>query len=249
MAGALLFDLDDTLVLEEPAAAAAFEATARAVPGIDAARLAADARLHARALWRAAPTHPYCLRIGLSSSEGMWCRFEGEVAEIRALRAWAPAYRRDAWARALLDQGIEDPALAADLGERFGAERRARHHTFADVPAVLGALDGPLALVTNGAACLQREKLAASGLAEHFDAVVVSGDLGAGKPETSVFLHALSLLGARDGVMIGDSLARDVDGALATGLRAVWVNRFGAGPGRDGVPEISSLAELPGLIP
>jgi putative hydrolase of the HAD superfamily len=114
---------------------------------------------------------------------------------------------------------------------------------------VLSALDGPLALVTNGAACLQREKLTASGLAEHFDAVVVSGDLGAGKPEPSVFLHALSLLGARDGVMIGDSLARDVDGALATGLRAVWVNRFDSGPGRAGVPEISSLAELPALIP
>jgi phosphoserine phosphatase len=248
MAGALLFDLDDTLVLEEPAAAAAFEATARTVPGVDAARLAADARSHARALWRAAPTYPYCRRIGLSSSEGLWCRFEGDVAEIRALRTWAPAYRRAAWARALLDQGVEDPALAAELGDRFGEERRARHHTFADVPAALDALDGPLALVTNGAVCLQNEKLAASGLAERFDAVVVSGDLGAGKPEASVFLHALSLLGARDGVMIGDSLDRDVDGALAVGLRAVWINRFGSGAGREGVSEIETLAGLPAVL-
>ena len=129
---ALLFDLDETLVLEEPAAVAAFEATARTATGIDAARLAVDARAHARALWYAAPTHPYCRRIGISSWEGLWCRFEGDDESIRALREWSPGYRRDAWARALADQGVDDPALAGELGERFGAERRARHHTFED---------------------------------------------------------------------------------------------------------------------
>jgi putative hydrolase of the HAD superfamily len=246
--GALLFDLDDTLVLEEPAAVAAFEATARSVEGIDAARLAVDVRAQARALWRAAPTHPYCVRVGISSSEGLWCRFEGEAADVRALREWAPAYRRSAWALALADQGVADPALAEQLGERFGTERRARHHTFADVPAVLAALDVPMAIVTNGAACLQREKLAASGLAGHFGAVVVSGDLGIGKPDVSVFRRALSLLGTDGGVMVGDSLDRDIEGALAAGLGAVWINRFGTGPGRDGVPEISTLAELPGAL-
>ncbi len=58
-----------------------------------------------------------------------------------------------------------------------------------------------MALITNGAACLQRDKLAASGLAHHFDAIVVSGDLGIGKPDASVFRHALALLGADHGVM------------------------------------------------
>jgi putative hydrolase of the HAD superfamily len=244
--GALLFDLDDTLVLEEPAAVAAFEATAATVPGVDAARLAVDARSHARALWYAAPTHPFCRSIGISSWEGLWCRFEGEGSDLAALRAWAPAYRRDAWASALAEQGIDDPALAAQLGERFTVERRARHHTFADVPAALDALAGrPLALVTNGASCLQREKLAASGLGPRFDAVVVSGDLGVRKPDPSVFRHALSLLGADDAVMIGDSLTSDIEGAHAAGLDAIWVNRFDqAGPCPDGVREIAGLAEL-----
>jgi putative hydrolase of the HAD superfamily len=247
--GAVLLDLDETLVLEEPAAVAAFEATARTAPGVDAARLAVDARGWARTLWYAAPTHPYCKRIGISSWEGLWCRFEGEAQDVCALRAWAPEYRRVAWARALAEQDVDDPRLAEELGERFGAERRARHHTFEDVAAALDALAGrPMALVTNGAACLQREKLAASGLAGRFDAVVVSADLGVGKPDPSVFRHALALLGARDGVMVGDSLERDIDGALAAGLGAVWINRFGHGPGRDGVPEIASLAELPALV-
>jgi putative hydrolase of the HAD superfamily len=243
---ALLFDLDDTLVLEEPAAVAAFEATARAVPGVDSARLAVTARSHARTLWYAAPTHPFCRAIGISSWEGLWCRFEGDGEELAALRAWAPAYRREAWAHALADQGIDDPALATELGERFAAERRARHHTFEDVPAALDALAGrPMALVTNGASCLQREKLAASGLGARFGAVVVSGDLGIGKPDGAIFQHALALLGADEGVMVGDSLDRDIDGALAAGLDAIWINRFAqAGPGRAGVREITSLAEL-----
>jgi putative hydrolase of the HAD superfamily len=246
--GALLFDLDDTLVHEEPATVATFAATAGTAAGVDAARLAVEARAHARALWRAAPTWPYCRRIGISSWEGLWCRFEGEAAELRALREWAPSYRREAWRLALAGQGVDDVALAEELGERFGTERRARHRTFEDVAAALGALGVPMAVVTNGASCLQREKLAASGLGRHFDAVVVSGDLGIGKPDASVFRHALSLLGADGGVMIGDSLDRDVDGALAAGLGAVWINRFGAGPGRDGVPEIASLAELPAVL-
>jgi putative hydrolase of the HAD superfamily len=245
---ALLFDLDDTLVLEEPAAVAAFEATARSAPGVDAARLALDVRTHARARWRAAPTHAYCARIGFASSEGLWSRFEGAGPEMRALREWAPEYRRGAWAGALAEQGVDDPELADELGERFGVERRARHHTFADVEAALDAIDRPIALVTNGASCLQREKLAASGLAARFGAVVVSGDLGVGKPDAPVFRRALDLLGARDAVMIGDSLARDVDGALAIGLGAIWINRFGAEGARDGVREIASLAELAGAL-
>jgi hypothetical protein len=47
---------------------------------LDPARLAQDARTRARELGRAAPTHPYCLRVGISSSEGLWCRFEGDDA-------------------------------------------------------------------------------------------------------------------------------------------------------------------------
>ena len=102
--------------------------------------------------------------------EGLWCRFEGDGDELAGLRRWAPEYRREAWRRALADQGVADDALAEELGERFGTERRARHEVFADVPAALAAAGVPLALVTNGASCLQREKLAGSGLADRFDA-------------------------------------------------------------------------------
>jgi FMN phosphatase YigB (HAD superfamily) len=61
---ALLFDLDDTLVIEEPAAAASFAATARAATAqhrVNPEALAASARERARELWYAAPTHEYCM--------------------------------------------------------------------------------------------------------------------------------------------------------------------------------------------
>jgi putative hydrolase of the HAD superfamily len=254
---ALLFDLDETLMVDEPAAAAALAATARLAAkrcNIDPETLASDARARARELWYAALAHSYCMRVGISSWEGLWCRFEGEHSDVRALREWSPTYRRDAWRLALADQGVDDARLAEELAERFIVERRARHEVFAEVPGALSCLaeSYSMALVTNGAACLQREKLAASGLSEHFEAVVVSADLGVAKPDPSVFEHALSELGASSeyAVMVGDSIPKDVDGALAAGLSAVWVNRSGssAAAARDDLTEISTLSDLPDLL-
>lgn len=171
MKRALLFDLDETLMVEEPAAEAAFLASALLAAvehGTDPEALAAGARARARELWYAAPTHEYCMRVGISSWEGLWCRFECEQPDVRALREWSPEYRREAWRLALVDQGVDDTQLAEDLAERFVTERRARHEVFADVAAALERLAGShsMALVTNGAACLQREPRSMESLGE-----------------------------------------------------------------------------------
>jgi putative hydrolase of the HAD superfamily len=255
---ALLFDLDETLMVEEPAAEAAFAATAKLGAShhhLDPEVLATAARSRARELWYAAPTHGYCMRVGISSWEGLWCRFEGEDPDTTTLRKWSPTYRREAWRLALADQGIDDARLAEELGERFGVERRARHEVFADVPDALAKLkeSHALALVTNGAACLQREKLAASGLSDQFGAVVVSADLGKAKPDAAVFERALSQLGIDGGraAMVGDSIPKDIDGALAAGLGAVWINRAGsrAPENRDDFVSIATLKDLPDALP
>ncbi len=255
----LLLDLDETLVVEEPAAVAAFAATARfaATRGqsdVDVESLAVAARSRARELWYAAPTHGYCMRVGISSWEGLWCRFEGDEPNVRSLREWSPTYRREAWRLALADQGVEEVGLAEELGQRFVTERRARQEVFADVPAALGELreSHALALVTNGASCLQREKLRASGLSDYFEVVVVSSEFGTAKPDASIFWHALELLGSdgESAVMVGDSLSRDVDGAIAAGLGGVWLNRLGGPPPEDrpDLVEIATLSDLPAAL-
>jgi putative hydrolase of the HAD superfamily len=254
---ALLFDLDDTLVVEEPAATASFAATAQAATidyQVDAESLALAARERARELWYATPAHPYCMRVGISSWEGLWCRFEGEEPEVQWLRKWSPRYRREVWNLALADQGVQDPMLAEELGEKYDIESRARHHRFADVLACLDELRNSytLALITNGASCLQREKLATAGLDEYFDVVVVSAEFGVAKPDPSIVKHVLSLLGPdpKHAVMIGDSLTRDIDGALAAGLRGVWVNRTGQPrlADRPDLVEVSTLTDLPAAL-
>lgn len=253
----VVFDLDETLIVEEPAAVAAFAATADFAAQqreLDAGELAIGARSRARELWHASDNHPFCDRIGVSSWEGLWCRFEGDAPELRLLREWAPWYRSEAWRVALADQGIDDSHLAQQLGDLFGIERRARHQVFSDSDDVLTELatSHRLALITNGAPCLQREKLAASGLGHHFELVVVSGEWGVAKPDPSIFAHALERLGAdpADAVMVGDSLVKDIDGAVGAGLSAVWVNRLRQPrpAERAGLLEIHALSELPAQL-
>lgn len=250
---AVIFDLDETLVVEEASVREAFEAAALTAVAegtdVDPAELAVAARVCARELWRGAPMREYCVRVALASWEGLWCEFDGNGEELRALRDWAPTYRREAWVRALAAQGVDDDALATRLGARFAKERRARHAVFKDAEPALVALHDThaLALLTNGPSDLQREKLAASGLGGYFDVVVASGDLGVGKPDIAVFRHVLERLGSPPlATMVGDNVERDIDGALAAGIGAVWINRDGrARPdGRGAMREISSLAEL-----
>ena len=80
--------------------------------------------------------------------------------------------------------------------------------------------------------------------------IVISGEIGIGKPDARPFELALEGLAvpARDAVMVGDSLERDVAGARRAGLRSVWLDRDGRGEPMDrSSPDarIRSLRELP----
>ena len=253
----VLFDLDDTLVAEESSAEAAFLATcehARRRYGVDPHALHRAVRERAREAWFAAPTSDYCRAVGVASWEGLWARFPGDDPNHEALRRWAPAYRREAWSRALEDFGVRDAPFAERLASIFPAERRARHIVFPDVEDTLAALHGAwrLAILTNGTPSLQREKIAGSGLAYYFDAITVSGEVGVGKPDSRVFAAALEAAGATPDrtIMVGDSLRRDVQGAQQAGLQAFWLNRTGRERELDVVPdaEMTTLSELPALL-
>lgn len=249
----ILFDLDDTLVVEGAAADAAFLATcerAHEKHGIDPEALHQAVRYHARQLWRASTTITYCRAIGISSWEGLWARFLGSDPNLKRLRTWASTYRREAWFRALADHGVSDLSFAEELSVIFPSERRARHTLFSDVADSLTHLRETyqLALVTNGAPDLQREKIQGANLARFFDTILISGEVGVGKPDCRIFGLALDALSASPSeiVMIGDSLTRDILGAQRAGLKGIWMNRSGSDATDQVTPDvqITNLSQL-----
>ena len=257
MVHALIFDLDDTLVLEEASAEAAFIETgglAQAKYGIDPHVLHTAVRKNCRDLWYGFSSHPYCKIVGISSWEGLWAEFTGPDPDLKALRDWAPTYRLESWRTALLSYGIDDCRLAAELAETFPRLRRKKHVVYPDTIPILRELSRnySLGLLTNGAPDLQRLKIEGSGLAGYFDRILISGDIGIGKPDRRIYERILEQLGARADttLMIGNNLTSDIRGAQDVGLRAVWLNRCSRSRDDRIIPdwEISSLNELPRIL-
>ena len=106
--------------------------------------------------------------------------------------------------------------------------------------------------MTNGTPDLQRAKLSASNLAPYFAAVVVSGEIGAGKPDPRPFAAALTALDIAPtrAVVVGDSPERDIAGARSAGLRAILIDRAGRVPvaAGDPTPVIRNLGQLAALL-
>ncbi|MCJ7736394.1 MAG: HAD-IA family hydrolase, partial [Anaerolineae bacterium] len=110
-----------------------------------------------------------------------------------------------------------------------------------------------LALITNGLATVQRSRLAMSGLADYFEAVIISEEIGVAKPDPRYFDVAFEQMGhpSKDTVLvIGDSLTSDMRGANLYGVDACWFNPEGrpCDPGIDIRYEISTLHDLLDLI-
>ena len=197
---AILFDLDDTLMAEMASELAAFRAAgelARQRHDVDPDALSRAAFRHAETLWHESGEHDYCRNIGFAPWEGLWSTFESDRPEMQRLRDWAPAYRHAVWARALAESGVEDDTLADEISERYRQERATRHELFPDTLPAIESLSGDfrLAILTNGAVDVQRRKLAGVGIESSFDAVVITGGLGVGKPDPHPFEVTLERLG------------------------------------------------------
>ncbi len=228
---AVIFDLDDTLVWDERISRRALLETAEEAArrcGVDAGRLAIAAKEAADKLWHAHAPVDRCNALGIVAFEGMWGHFHGEEDYLRHLREWLPQFRKLIWQQALAGDGVNNGRLAAELGELFARRRRELQNPLPGAEEVLHKLRAAgvrIGLLTNGAPDLQREKIEASGLGMFFDAAVVSGEIGTGKPEPEIFHHLLGKLGvaASESLMVGNSLARDIVGAKRAGLASCWI--------------------------
>jgi putative hydrolase of the HAD superfamily len=146
------------------------------------------------------------------------------------LRAWTQI-ATDALER----YGAPSPELGTAIAANFAARRRSVMDPFPETLACLAALRArglPLGLVTNGDAAEQRWKIERCALAPFFGAIVIEGEVGAGKPDAIVYEMALKTLGVEPGPdvwMVGDHLEFDVAGSQRVGLHGVWIDRVGGG--------------------
>jgi putative hydrolase of the HAD superfamily len=119
-----------------------------------------------------------------------------------------------------------------------------------DTVRALRAQGLKVGILTNGPSELQRRKLRRIGIESEVDAVAVSEEIGASKPDPEAYERAVAMLGleAAEVAMVGDHVVNDVAGALAAGLAAaVWVERR---PGElpEGAHLAQELAEVPRLL-
>jgi putative hydrolase of the HAD superfamily len=84
-------------------------------------------------------------------------------------------------------------------------------------------------VVSNNLLDEQRDKLRHCGLDTFVDALVVSEEAGVSKPDPAIFEIALGRLQSTpcEAVMVGDSWAADVIGALSADIRPIWFNPLG----------------------
>jgi putative hydrolase of the HAD superfamily len=111
-----------------------------------------------------------------------------------------------------------------------------------DALAELRARGWAVGVLTNGVSAFQRAKLRAHDLDALVDAVVVSDEAGAHKPDAAPFELAAERLPAASYVMVGDSYEADVEGARGVGWRGVHYAPDGDSP--DGEDALESFDDL-----
>jgi putative hydrolase of the HAD superfamily len=238
---AIILDLDDTLIVEQAAARRAIADALADAPGSSSTGPADNAGDDtggkddavvdtaigcARKHWHSSEYFETCRRLGIASWEGLWATFAGCHHSLDGLAEWAPEYRRRAWEDTLLTLGA-DPDLSREVSDRYIDAQRQGH------PPIPSALEAariatgtmPVGVLTNGPPDIQWLKLRQIGL-DLGDTVVISAEVGIGKPDPGAFALALDRLGTRaqDTVMIGDSWERDILGSIRVGMRAVWIS-------------------------
>jgi len=202
-----LSDLDDTLFDHTRATRTALEVVRAATPGL--APLSIDDLHH---------QHAEILEV--------------LHVEVVAGRVAIDDARIERFRRLLAAAGVDRAAdQAAEVARRYRREYEVASQPVAGAVELLTRLKHAGALVvivTNNVVAEQRLKLARCGLADLVDELVTSEEVAVSKPDPRIFEVALDRARAAptDAVMLGDAWATDIEGALASGIRPVWLNRF-----------------------
>jgi putative hydrolase of the HAD superfamily len=137
--------------------------------------------------------------------------------------------RASRFRRVLRRFGVEDPALAFELGEGYRAARRELAEVFPGARETLALLRSRqriwLAVVTEGSPADQHRQLERLGLRELFHDVVVSDEVGLHKPDPALVGLALTRSGVapRRAVFVGDRPVWDLVPAKRLGMGTVLI--------------------------
>ena len=249
---AVLFDLDDTLIIEWKSAEESFIETISLInKEFGNQQFVSIIREEARKLWYKLPTIDYCLKIGFSSYEALWADFTGENKNLKILYNIAEDYRINTWFNTLIKFGIKDIVIAERLSKEFKRLRDKKHILFSDTKEILNQLKQSLklGLITNGTPDIQWRKIKGGKLEKYFNCIFIAGDFGYGKPEKKLFQKAIKCLNedTENIIMVGDRLNTDIKGAGLAGLKSVWLNRNNLQKNNSEIKpdyEISDLSQL-----
>lgn len=177
----------------------------------------------------------------------------GRAHELGLAWTTSPEASRLHWTgiyRALLARyAIDDDAAPDALYDQF--TQPVHYRLFPDaLPALreLSAMGYVLGLISNWEAWLP-ELLDLLDVTKLFGAIVVSGAEGIEKPDPRIFTLALERLGVEPAraVYVGDSLAHDVEPAVAVGMTGVLLDRRGRHDSSPH-PTVRSLEQLGALL-
>ncbi len=87
-----------------------------------------------------------------------------------------------------------------------------------------------IALVSNGISAIQRGRLSRCPYTDMLDAVIISEEVGASKPDAQMVDAALKALQCEEkaqAVFLGDSLTADVGAARNAGIDSIWISLHG----------------------
>ena len=105
-------------------------------------------------------------------------------------------------------------------------------------------------IITNAVASVQRSRLRGSVFADLFEDAFISEEAGAGKPSRAYFDYVrrrLPGMRSENALVVGDSLATDIQGANNAGLPCCWFNPEGK-PRREGLRVDYEIADLRQLL-
>jgi putative hydrolase of the HAD superfamily len=119
---------------------------------------------------------------------------------------------------------------ATEIADNYSKTRLENMYIFPESEAILSYLRQKgfkLALLTNGDAETQRQKINRFNLVRYFDPILIEGEMGFGKPDHRVYELALDALELEPKhiCMVGDNLIWDVIAPQRLGIRGIWLDR------------------------